>query len=239
MVDAAQRSGKILQIGLQSRFNPHYWTLRKRVAEGILGEPYYARTMSIRRKSTNMPNRPTFLRREISGGGCQLDIGVHCMDCMLFVLGYPNPVEAFGMTYRKFGDAPPLFTKGGGNWKPEDYDVEDFAVGQVKFDTGLTMTLETAWASNTPPQGSDFIVGDKAGAALTQPVRIYSDQKQRGIKEYDLEPLKRTPEEFAAFHTAIRKGLPSPVPSEEVLRLAKVFDAIYASAEAGHSISIK
>ncbi|MAF12615.1 oxidoreductase [Candidatus Poribacteria bacterium] len=237
MVKAAKDSGLVLQIGLQSRFNRHIWTLRQRIKQGLLGEVYYGRTMALRRRG--IPGAPTFVKKEISGGGPLIDIGVHSFDAMLFLIGYPDPVEAFGATYQKFAQDPTIFTGGWGKWDPDGFDVEDFAIGQVKFATGATITVETSWAAHLGDVGRDFIVGDKAGASLGGPITIYSDKGKTGLKEEKLKPLKRTPEEFASFHNAVRKGLPSPVPSEEVLKLMKIFDAIYESAEKGASVKIK
>ena len=238
MVEAQRKSGKTLQIGLQSRFNPHYWTLARRIQQGLLGEVYYGRTMALRRRG--IPGAPTFIKKEISGGGPLIDIGVHSFDLMLFLIGYPDPVEAFGATYQKFAQRPEVFTGGWGKWNADDFDVEDFAVGQVKFANGATVTVETSWAAHLGNVGQDFIVGDKAGASLSQPVKIYCDEKDNsGLKEYDLEPLKRTPKEFASFHKSARDGVPSLVPGEQVLKLAKIFDAIYESAEKGESVAIE
>jgi predicted dehydrogenase len=237
MVAAAKKSGKVLQIGLQSRFNAHWYTLKRRVEQGLLGDIYYGRTMAVRRRG--IPASPTFIKKEISGGGCLIDIGVHSFDLLLYVIGYPDPMEAFGATWRKFGDNPDIFTAGWGAWNPALFDAEDFAVGQVKFKGGLTVTVETAWASHTGNIGADFVIGDKGGASLTHPVRIYADHpKATGFQDYELKPLKRTPEEFPSFHDAIRKGTPCYAPGEEVLKLAKIFDAIYESAEKGHSVKI-
>ncbi len=237
MADAAKKSGKVLQIGLQSRFSPHFWTLRKRIEEGLIGTPYYGRTTAVRRRG--IPPAVTFIKKEISGGGCLIDIGVHSFDLMLSLIGYPDPVEVFGAAYTKFADDPTIFTAGWGAWNPDDFDVEDFAVGQVKFANGMTVTIETAWASHAAEIGTDFILGDEAGVSLRDPVRVFADQGKTGFKEYDLKPLRRTPTEFGSFHKAVREDLPSPVPAEEVVKLAEIFDAIYKSAELGHSIKLR
>ena len=55
---------------------------------------------------------------------------------------------------------------------------------------------------------------------------------------YEPELLKGLPGEFESFHTTIRKDLPSPVPAEEVLNVAKIFDALYESARIGRSVPI-
>jgi len=111
MVDAARKSGKVLQIGLQSRFNPHLWTLRKRIQDGLPGTPYYGRTTPVRRRG--IPPASTFIKKDVSGGACLIHIGVHSFDLMLFLIGYPDPVEVFGAAYRKFADRPDVLRQVG------------------------------------------------------------------------------------------------------------------------------
>ena len=55
---------------------------------------------------------------------------------------------------------------------------------------------------------------------------------------YTPKLLTGLPSEFESFHKAVREGLPSPVPAEEVLNVAKIFDALYESARIGRSVSI-
>lgn len=237
MVEAAQKSGKILQIGLQSRFSPHFYTLRQRIAEGLLGEVYYGRTMAVRRRG--IPSWGLFISKKASAGGPLIDIGVHSFDLLLSCIGYPDPVEVFGMEWTKFGNRDDVYTGGWGQWDTKVFDVEDFAVGQVKFANGAVVTVETAWACHMDDVGTDWIIGTEAGAKLSNPVKIFTDDGTKAFKQYDLKPMKKTPKEFEAFHNAIRKGLPSPVPCEEVLKLTKIFDALYESAAKGHSIKIQ
>ena len=57
--------------------------------------------------------------------------------------------------------------------------------------------------------------------------------------DYEPELFTDFSGEFESFHKAIREGLPSPVPAEETLLVAKIFDAIYESARIGRSVPIQ
>ena len=219
MVDAQKESGKVLQIGLQSRFGAGARTLRKLYEEGFFGDIYYARAVTIRRRGMGMT--PTFIQKSISGGGPLIDIGVHERDVLLWMIGYPQPIEAFGFTARKFGHRNDVVHPWG-KWDPTIFDVEDFAMGTIRFEGDLTVTLETAWASHVEGSGTTFFIGDKAGEMI----------------DYEPELITGFLGEFDSFHKAIREGLPSPVPAEEVLLTAKIFDAIYESARIGRSVPI-
>ena len=102
MVDAQKASGKVLQIGLQSRFNAGARTLRKLYDDGFFGDIYYARAMAMRRRG--VPASPSFITKSIAGGGPLIDIGVHILDVLLWMIGAPKPIEAFGSVAQKFGN---------------------------------------------------------------------------------------------------------------------------------------
>lgn len=230
MVNAAKKSGKILQIGLQSRFRAGNRTLRKLVDDGIFGDIYYARAMAMRRRGIPVG---TFIKKELAGGGCLMDIGVHILDVLLWIIGYPEPVEVFGKVATKFGKRSGI-PNPWGKWDPKDFEVEDFGMGTIKFEDDLTVTLETSWASHIEGAGQTFFMGDKAGATL-QP-RIFTDEDDETVN-YEPELISGLGE-FESFHHAIRNNLSSPVPPEEVLITTKIFDAIYKSSEIGESIKI-
>lgn len=232
MVDAAKKSGKILQIGLQSRFGAGSRTLRKLVEDGLFGDIYYARAMAMRRRGIPVG---TFIKKDLAGGGCLMDIGVHVLDVLLWVIGYPKPVEVFGTVATKFGNRSGVINAWG-KWDPKDFEVEDFGMGTIKFENGLTVTLETSWASHIEGAGTTFFMGDKAGATL-HPPRIFTDKDDEMVS-YEPEILTGLLGEFESFHHAIRNELPSPVPADKVLLTTKIFDAIYESSETGRSVKI-
>lgn len=232
MVDAQKTSGKILQIGLQSRFGTETRTLRRLYEDGLFGHIYYARAVTVRRRGMGITS--TFMQKSIAGGGPLIDIGVHELDALLWMIGYPQPIEAFGYATRKFGHRWDIVHDG--DWDRSKFDVEDFAMGVIRFADDLTVNLETAWACHYRDMGGTFFVGDQAGASY-RPMRIYTDQNGKMI-DYQPEPVAELPGEFESFHQAIRQDLPSPVPAEEILITAKIFDAIYESSRIGRSVPI-
>ena len=163
-----------------------------------------------------------------------IDIGVHELDVLLWMIGYPKPVEAFGYATRKFGHRHDIVHDG--DWDRSKFDVEDFAMGVIRFENDLTVNLETAWACHYQGMGGSFFMGDLAGASY-HPMRIYTDQDGEMI-DYEPKPVTGFSGEFESFHQAIRQDLPSPVPAEEVLMTAKIFDAIYESSRIGRSVPI-
>ena len=116
MVDAQKASGKVLQIGLQSRFGAEAQTLRKLYEDGFFGDIYYARAMAMRRRG--VPASPSFITKSIAGGGPLIDIGVHILDVLLWMIGAPKPIEAFGSVAQKFGHQADVINPIGGHGSP-------------------------------------------------------------------------------------------------------------------------
>jgi predicted dehydrogenase len=75
MCAAARDNGKILQVGLQSRFNgPSKW-LKTYIDGGNMGDIYFARAQALRRRG--VPGWGVFIDKDLQGGGPLIDIGVH------------------------------------------------------------------------------------------------------------------------------------------------------------------
>lgn len=239
MCKAAEKSGKILQVALQSRFGGPARFTKQYIDAGHMGQIYYARAQALRRRG--VPGWGVFIEKDKQGGGPLIDIGVHILDLTLYFMGYPKPVSASGKTWDILGKNPDLFN----NWGDYDrnkFSVEDFAVGLIKFEDGSVITLESSFMGNL--DGDPYntqLFGTKAGAlvkpyASQNPVTIYTEQDRQ---LFNLEPIN-VPNvesshvaEIQAFVDAILNDKPSPVPGENGLILNAIFDALYKSSETG------
>ena len=236
MVEAAKETNKILQIGLASRFTPQSEYLKGVIESGRLGEIYYGRAVSMRRRG--IPSWGVFIRKDMSGGGTLYDIGVHAIDHVIWLMGAPKPVSAFGAAMTKFGHRHDVINSWG-PWDVENFDVDDFAAGSVRFENGALLTIESAWASNIEDIGGSFILGTDGGVHVIGD-KVY-EQRNGKLAETPLQlPSGGSGHqiEIERFIEAIRNDLPSPVDPEEVLNVQKIMDAIYQSSETEQSVTI-
>ena len=239
MVDAAKKAKKILQIGLHQRFQPSSQFLKKFIENGELGQIYYGRAVAMRRRG--IPSWGAFVQKKISGGGPLVDIGVHVLDLVVWLMGCPKPVGAAGHAYTMLGNRKDVAPGDWGLWDVDNYDVEDFAVAYIRLENGMTATLETSWAAHFGNVGPSFILGDKGGLSLS-PLQIYQDKHGSLVDVTPQIPRRREDPhttEIKAFTKAIREGAPSPVPGEEALAITKIFDAVYKLTKTGTMVSIK
>ena len=240
MCATARDSGKILQVGLQSRFNgPSRW-MKEYIDAGNMGDVQFARAQALRRRG--VPGWGVFINKELQGGGPLIDIGVHILDLTLFLMGYPKPVSATGRIWDTLGKDPALYN-GFGDYDRSKFTVEDFAVGMIKFDNGAVVSLESSFMANGPDKFETFLYGTKAGAKVdpyasgNTALEIFTEQNKLLM---DVQPNNIPKVESAhsaevkAFVDAIVAGAPSPVPGENGLILNAIFDAIYRSSETGN-----
>ena len=239
MCAAARETGKILQVGLQSRFNgPSRW-LKTYIDGGNMGDIYFARAQALRRRG--VPGWGVFIDKELQGGGPLIDIGVHILDLTLFLMGYPKPVSASGKTWNQLGTNPELWNSWG-NYDRNKFTVEDFAVGLIKFENGAVISLESSFMANGPDPFHTQLYGTKAGAIVSpyangsEAIKIFTEQDQllMDVSPGNIPHVESAHvDEVKAFVDAILNDKPSPVPGENGLILNAIFDAIYKSSETG------
>jgi predicted dehydrogenase len=238
MIAAAKASGKQLQIAFNNRFRSDVRFLKQLITEGVIGKPYYARSLSIRRRG--VPSWGVFGQKKLQGGGPLIDIGVHAIDFTWFLMGMPKPVSVSGQTYETIGATPGhmgMF----GPWDHNTYDVEDFATALVRFEGGATMMIESAFCVNLDKDifGCQ-VVGEKGGCNLT-PLQVYTEV---GGHLMDCAPnyIKKNNEyhdEVAAFVDAILNNKPVAVPATQAIVTTQIIDAIYASSASGKEVRLK
>ncbi|MCY4142364.1 MAG: Gfo/Idh/MocA family oxidoreductase [Gammaproteobacteria bacterium] len=242
MVEAAKANSRKLVIGFQHRFEPRTRFLRNAVRDGKLGEILYGRVQALRRRG--IPNWGVFGRKELQGGGPLIDIGVHVLETAHFVMGSPNPIAALGQTYRYLGDKPSTVESEWPNWDFKTYDVEDLAVGMIRFENGATLSVEASFAAHVEKDNWNFALMGTKGGATWGPPRIFHDEHNHMV---NTEP-HWLPERVRgdAFRLKMRNFVDHALhdhetlaPAEHGLMVQKMLDGIYRSAEQGREVRIE
>jgi predicted dehydrogenase len=247
MARTAKRTGKILTVGFQPRYDPNMQMVKRIVRSGQLGKVYYVETGGGRRRG--MPGG-TFIRKDLAGAGAIADIGCYSLDLALDALGYPKPLTVSARTTNYFGTSP--------KYHPEAsrFEVEDFGVALVRLEGDITLMFKIAWAMHMDSLGATLFLGTDAGLKVTPAgsgpwsgvwdggvgsVTLYHD-----ILGYHTEspiPVQRHNvqifyEKVRAFVDAIKKGGPAPIPGEEIVRNQAIIDGILRSAALGREVEI-
>ena len=251
MLEARDRSGKLLTIGYQGRFRQDSLTLKKMCENDELGEIYYARAHAIRRRG--VPTWGVFPNKALQGGGPLIDIGTHALDMTLWMMDNYKPKSVMGKSFEKLGRQLPPGQQGNtmGTWDNETYEVEDSAFGFITMENGAVIYLEASWALNTldVDEAKTSLCGTKAGADMRDGLRINSIVYD---KMAVLKPDCRTPKgvdffpgatlppedmECEIFYNAVQGKGELVVKPEQAYVVTQILDAIYRSSETGQLIT--
>ena len=246
MVETAERTGKVLTIGYQSRYRGDSAYLKKAILNGDLGEIYYAKAHAIRRRA--VPTWGVFLDEEKQGGGPLIDIGTHALDLTLWMMDNYEPASVTGSTFRKLADQKET-GNAFGDWDPEKFTVEDSAFGYIKMKNGAAIFLESSWALNSleVDEAKTSLCGTRAGADMKDGLRINRVQYGRQcIEKPELRPGgvdffvgdEDRPEdvEQQVFYQAVACGEPLVVQPEQAMVVTQILEAIYESAKTNKTI---
>jgi predicted dehydrogenase len=251
MFRTAKDCGKMLYPSQSMRFMNHFSAAQEMVAEGGLGEIYYAEVNSIRRRG--IPKWGFFHMKKHNAGGPVCDLGVHTIDAVLWIMGNPKVKAVSGMTYAKLGhldeglvtslaeSGAPLgvFTP-----RPYDYhefDVEDFASGYIRLENNITLAMKTSWAVNMPDSFNLTVAGTKGGIQLP-PLKLFTNQ---GRYQVEVSP-KVMPEPGVSFSghygmtenmvKALRGEEEMVVKPEQTLTVVRIIELMYRSSQEGREI---
>ncbi|QOR71619.1 Gfo/Idh/MocA family oxidoreductase [Ruania alkalisoli] len=248
MVEAAQRADRVLEITFNKRHRAPARTLRRLVADGVLGRVYYAKAGWVRRKG--IPGLGTwFTRKESAGGGPMMDIGIHALDLALHVLGEPGVRTVSAATYAEFGPRG----RGGGSYgvgarTAEDttvYEVEDLGTALLRLDNDATLMLEASWAQFVDHDRFYLeLFGTEGGARIEvegpDAPQIHVTTDVDGIPANlvpDMLPDAGHEANVADFVELVRSGSDNARGQVGLLR-THVIDACYASADQGREVTL-
>jgi predicted dehydrogenase len=225
----------------QFRFTPAMRAAKKAVEEGRLGKIYHAKATFVRSRGIPVGIGNWFTEKRRSGGGALIDIGIHALDAVWYLMGTPRPVSISAKVFRNFGHLV----------KVPVFDVEDAAYAFIRFENDAVVQLETSWAGNLtddiPPRqyfGQELVnsvlYGTK-GSVRLNPLTLFEDQNGQLIR-VPLDAIEDEPSGFVLqlsnFLDAIA-GRAQPVNNvDQAVELMEMIDGIYASSERDREVLI-
>jgi predicted dehydrogenase len=246
MKAAADKNGKLLMIGFVRRFGNDCEVLKDFINADYFGDIYYSKATYLRRKGN--PGG-WFGDKSRSGGGPLIDLGVHVIDLVRYLLGNPKPVSVYGATFQKLFDRSNVkdsvsYTAA----SKTDHDicnVEDLATAMIRFDNGAILNIEASFSLNIKKdEGKIELFGSKAGAKLDPSLEMYSE-----VNSYmaNLQLCTKTELDFNGlfekeinhFISCIKDGCSCIAPAEDGIELMSILDAVYESARTGHEVIIE
>ncbi len=239
LLDYCKAQGVKIAAGFMMRFGTQVMNMKKAVAEGKIGQivsGYSQFTLWLPKEAGNWR-----VDKSKSGGGSLMDMGVHCIDLMEYILGERvTHVTALNETV--------VF----------DYDVEDSSTVLMRMENGAQCVVQTNF--NIPDAVSkwrleffgtkgrllgDTIIGQNDGgsvnAVFLDSVPGYDAQQNHADakgEELTGEFGNMYTREVESFAESVLAGAPLVVPAEDALQVQKVIAAAYQSTVENKIIKI-
>ncbi len=157
MVEAAQKSGKLLMIGQNQRYNTGHVRAKELIEQGLIGKPLTFKTTFGHSgpefwvsEDGNVNSDIWFFDKRIASMGAMADLGIHKTDLIQYLLGSKiTEVSAKIMTLdKKTSQGDPI-------------DLEDNAICIYKLANGVVGTLTCSWTYYGEEDNSTVIFGTK------------------------------------------------------------------------------
>ena len=237
MLAAAAKAGKNLMINFSYRFSDMSYALKEQVDLGVVGDIYFGRTVWHRRRG--FPQFGSwFGDKEMAGGGPLLDLGVHRLDLALWLMGYPEPVAVSGSTYDPIARAT-------ARREHKKYSVEDLACGLIKFANGATLLLESSWALNIGENEHMVteLYGTRGGLVQRNcdggygfEAELYTEEGESLFSKKLDRRIVGAPSSYHEFIDSILEDRQPMASAEQGLKVMKILEGIYKSAETGREV---
>ena len=252
---AEKKSGKILSIGFQPRFDNDMKLVKEVVQSGVLGKIYYIQTGGGRRQGIPFPFGTTFIQPETGVIGAMGDIGCYSLDMVLNAVGYPKPLTVTGYTSDYSGKNPNYsgYVKAGHPEYADIFGVDDFAAAFVRLEGGIILDFRIAWAEHIDSPCDTIILGSEGG------LRIPATECWNGTIGGDMTlyhtvgtslvetVIPRTGGErvdcfyhkVRSFLDAIHTGGEAPIPSSQIVYNQAIIDHIVRSSKEGKELVVE
>ncbi len=221
---AAEKSDKVVLVGMNHRYRPDAQLVRSFVQSGELGTVDSVRGSwhVFRASRAQLGWRQ---KRELSGGGAMLDLGLTMLDLAFWLAGNPVPERVTAVLDLERG-------------------VEQSGSVFVVCEGGVSVFVDVTWHHIGP--GERFGVGLRGskGTAAINPLTVWKELNGVAVDVSPTGSISRETAytasfraEWAHFLAAVRGEASVPSLQEQVT-LHKVLDAIYRSAQEGKSAQV-
>lgn len=135
MMTAAKKVKRLLMAAHCWRFHKEVQFIKEKVKDGILGKIIKTKGYGIH---VNWGPSGWFTQKKLAIGGALIDMGIHAIDTVRFLLGEPKVKSVYAKVGTCFGK----------------YNVDDMAVLMVEFSNGTVSLIESGW-HNPHSDGSE------------------------------------------------------------------------------------
>ena len=246
MKEAAERNQKTLMIGFVRRFGNDTKVIEKFIDDDSFGSFYYAKAELLRRHGN--PGG-WFSDKSRSAGGPLIDLGVHVIDLVRYLMGQPKVVSVYGATFNKIFnsrdqliDRPAYVSES--RVEGVTVDVEDLAVAMIRFENGVVLNVEASFALDIKEDRMNIeMFGTEGGFSMSPQIEMYSNAHGHLTNTtFDTDTALNFSglfeNEINHFIDVITKDVQCISPAEDGVEMMRILEAIYKSAELQEEVKL-
>ena len=221
--ELAQSNNCKVMGGMNLRFRPDAMLLKSLINSGELGEIFYINCSWLRKQSST---EKWFLKKDSSGGGVIMDLGINLFDLSLWLLDFPEIVSVSTQAFRH-----------------QTKTVEDSAVGFIRCRNSAVINFDVSWSLHSESDGFNLAAYGSKGTAHLNPLTAYRRMDSERI-DFTAQTSKKNlfkkayENELKHFIGAVRENNPIISSSADGVKRMKLIEAIYKSAEKNSEITL-
>lgn len=242
MLDAAKRTGKLLMLGHNQRFNKSHMEARRMLISGDLGKPIAFRTSFAHPGPEGWTGQKNswFIQKSQSAFGVLADLGIHKTDLIHYLLNEPI-VSVTAM----LGTVDKTYPDGG------LIDVEDNALCIYRTQSGAMGQMHVSWTNYGAEDNATRIYTTKGL------LRLYDDpecsfifeSRDGSVQRLTMDKMTTNQKQtegqrqntgvIDAFVESILTGKPSIADAAECIKAMRVVFAAIQSAQEGRTVDVQ
>jgi predicted dehydrogenase len=220
VIAVAREKKSLLGIDLSYRFLTGARMIKTLVEKRAVGDIYAVNAVF---HNAYGPDKPWFYDRALSGGGCVIDLGIHLVDLVLWILGFPRVTN---ICSKLFAAGMPL--------EKNSRKVEEYAFAHADLGAGTHVSLDCSWRL---PAGRNAVIGvslfgSDGGLSIRNTHGSFYDFITERFHSTSREVLHSSPEDWGsraavAWARRLSEGNAFDGECERLIDVAEVLDAIY------------
>ena len=239
VVDYCESKGVKIAAGLMMRFGAYVQAMKKAIAEGKIGKPVSAYAQF----TCWYPDIPGAWRqtKAASGGGAMMDMGVHCIDLLQYIMDTgAKDVAAFHDTLSFH------------------YEVEDSSTVLMRMENGCQCVVQSNF--NVPDEAAKWrieifgdrgrllgygVIGQEDGGTLDA---MFLGEQGGYVAQQDTNKAQGDTiavefgnayeREIRSFGNSLLTGAPLEVPAQQAVQVQRVIEAAYRSNDEKTTITM-
>nr|MDX2128460.1 Gfo/Idh/MocA family oxidoreductase [Chloroherpetonaceae bacterium] len=229
IIDALGKQDIKMMVGMNQRFRPDAMVLKSFIQGGEIGDVFFVKAGWLKK---NPVDRQWKTKKELSGGGVILDLGIMVIDLALWLLNFPEPLSVSAVNFERDG-------------KETAASVEDFSSVLVRLKNGQAITIETGWNFEVDSDLLYCNVYGRDGFARVYPLKFHKKVHDNLVnvtpeKIGSLEDIyKRSyTNELRHFLDAVMGLYPISSTLKEAYERMQIVEAIYKSSHTKKEVKL-